>query len=346
MQDSPHEYIHISLSPWDLSDDYNRHTGTTIASVLENCSRKVIIHLLYEEKFSQQNPAGAEANIQKYHQLASEYGAEVFFHAVTLPEWVNDSDRKNLQHFTPGTLLRLYLPTLLSDDISKIIYLDCDIVVKTDLAKLWDVPLEDYSLAACIDAANKSNVRFYSDVHKPFGIDWEKYFNAGFLVMNLEKIRETRALPDIVMDIIYQHPELPYLDQDVLNIVFQNDMYFLSQRYNLPVGMRMTDYRLMKKLGISEGKFDDCILHFNGRKKPWKVYSGAVDEEYWQYFKKTPWCEDEGVFSEYYTVAREGKIGFIDWVMSQRFNLCVRTIHSIGVYLLRLLVYFSRRILR
>lgn len=339
MQDLPHQYIHISLSPWDLSDDYNRHTGTTIASVLENCSRKVIIHLLYEEIFSQQNPEGAEANIQKYQQLASEYGAEVVFHAVTLPEWVNDSDRKNLQHFTPGTLLRLYLPTLLSDDISKIIYLDCDIVVKTDLAKLWDVPLEDYSLAACIDAANKSNVRFYSDVHKPFGIDWEKYFNAGFLVMNLEKIRETRALPDIVMDIIYQHPELPYLDQDVLNIVFQNDTYFLSQRYNLPVGMRMTDYRLMKKLGISEGKFDDCILHFNGRKKPWKVYSGAVDEEYWQYFKKTPWGSDNELYDGFYASAKNGKVSFVDRIMGTVLNHYIRTSWSF-------LEFVSRKIKR
>lgn len=339
MQDSPHQYIHISLSPWDLSDDYNRHTGTTIASVLENCSRKVIIHLLYEEKFSQQNPAGAEANIQKYHQLASEYGAEVVFHAVTLPEWVNDSDRKNLQHFTPGTLLRLYLPTLLSDDISKIIYLDCDIVVKTDLANIWDISLEDYSLAACVDAANKSNVRFYSDVHKPFGIDWKKYFNAGFLVMNLEKIRETRALPDIVMDIIYQHPELPYLDQDVLNIVFQNDTYFLSQRYNLPVGMRMTDYRLMKKLGISEGKFDDCILHFNGRKKPWKVYSGAVDEEYWQYFKKTPWGSDNELYDGFYASAKNGKVSFVDRIMGTVLNHYIRTSWSF-------LEFVSRKIKR
>lgn len=329
MQDSSNQYIHISLSPWDLSDDYNRHTGTTIASVLENCSRKVIFHLLYEEKFSQQNPTGAEANIQKYHQLASEYGAEVFFYAVTLPEWVNDSERKNLQHFTPGTLLRLYLPTLLSDDISKIIYLDCDIVVKTDLAKLWDVPLEDYSLAACIDAANKSNVRFYSDVHKPFGIDWEKYFNAGFLVMNLEKIRETRALPDIVMDIIYQHPELPYLDQDVLNIVFQNDTYFLSQRYNLPVGMRMTDYRLMKKLGIREGEYGDCILHFNGRKKPWKVYSGVVDEEYWQYFRKTLWGFDNDLYDRFYVSAKNSKVSFVDRIMGTGLNHYIRTIWSL-----------------
>ena len=214
------------------------------------------------------------------------------------------------------------------------------------MAELWDIPLDDYSLAACIDAANKSNVRFYSDVHKPFGIDWKKYFNAGFLVMNLSRIRETKTLPDTVMDIIYQHPELPYLDQDVLNIVFQDDTYFLSQRYNLPVGMRMTDYRLMKKLGVKDGEYENCILHFNGRKKPWRVYSGVVDEEYWRYFRKTPWCENSEEFDKYYNVAKEGKVGFVDLVMSQRFNLCVRTIHSISVYLIRLLGYFSRSMLR
>ena len=332
MQDSPHEYIHISLSPWDLSDDYNRHTGTTIASVLENCSRKVIIHLLYEEKFSRQNPAGAEANIQKYHQLASEYGAEVFFHAVTLPEWVNDSDRKSLQHFTPGALLRLYIPKLLLNEISKVIYLDCDTIVKTDLAQLWDVPLDNYALAACVDAANSSNVRFYKDIYESHDIAWTQYFNTGFLIMNLDKLRKTNYLPDRIMTIICNSPDLPYPDQDALNSVFQADTLFMSQRYNLPVGMRMTDYRLMKKLGIRDGEYEDCILHFNGRKKPWKVYSGVVDEEYWQYFKKTPWGSDNELYDGFYASAKNGKVSFVDRIMGTGLNHYIRTAWSFMEY--------------
>lgn len=326
MKDS--DVIHISLSSWDLSGEYNRHAGTTIVSVLENCSCKVIIHLLYGDKSSFQNPIDFEDNIQKYIELASKYGAKILFYPVALPDWINDSNRQNLQYFTPGTLLRLYLPTLLSKDISKIVYLDCDIVVKTDLSKIWDITLGNYSIAACVDVANKSNVRFYSDIHKPFGIDWKKYFNAGFIVLNLTKIRETENLPDTVMSIIYQHPELPYLDQDVLNIVFKDDTYFLSQRYNLPVGMRMTDCRLMKKLGVRDGEYNDCILHFNGRKKPWNVYSGVVDDEYWKYFKKTPWGSDNRLFDELYISAKNGGASFVDRIMGTGLNHYIRTIWS------------------
>ncbi len=330
--------IHIALSPWDLSDIYNRHTGTTLVSVLSNCSRPVCVHLLYEDRLAHQNPKGREDNIRKYLEIGTRYGAEIQFHAVTLPDWVNDTSRKNLQHFTPGTLLRLYIPEILPA-LPKILYLDCDMIVKTDISRLWDVPLDSYSLGVCLEAARESNVKYYQDVHKPFGIDWRCYFNAGFLMMNLIKLQETHMLPDKVMDLIYHHPDLPYLDQDVLNHLFQQDAYFFNQRYNLPVGKRMTDFPLMKSLNIQDGKYEDCILHFNGRVKPWKAYSGSVDEEYWKYFAMTPWGNDPDVYREAYTAARHAKRGLvnggIDWIMGTRTNWLVRSLWSWLEYILR-----------
>lgn len=334
------DVVHVALSPWDLSDEYNRHVGTTLVSILDNCPKKVVVHLLYEEKFSLQNPLETEHNLNNYRELGTRYGTEILLHPVELPEWVTDPKRENLQHFTPGTLLRLYLPNLLPD-LEKVIYLDCDMVVTADISKLWDIPLGNHSLGACLDAARASNVKYYRDVHEAFGVDWKCYFNAGLLVMNLIKLRETRMFPDRVMDLIYQHPNLPYLDQDVLNILFQKDAYFLSQRYNLPVGKRMMDYKLMRHLGISGSSYADCILHFNGRVKPWKAYSGPVDELYWKYFAMTPWGADPNVYHEAYYAAKNAKRGFvdggIDWMMGTRWNWIFRMGHSYLEHLMRIL---------
>ena len=91
----------------------------------------------------------------------------------------------------------------------------------------------------------------------------------------------------------------------------------------------------MKMLGIKDGEYENCILHFNGRKKPWKVYSGVVDEEYWKYFKKTPWGFDNGLYDGFYASAKNGRVGIIDWIMNTSVNTYVRTIHSIATYLIR-----------
>lgn len=306
--------------------------------MLENCSRSVCVHLLYEDRLSKYNSEDIDDNIRKYLEIGEKYNAEILFHAVTLPEWVHDPSRKNILHFTPGTLLRLYIPERLPD-LSKVVYLDCDMIVKTDLARLWDIPLDSYSLGVCLDAARESNVKYYQDVHKQFGIDWRIYFNAGFLVMNLGKLRKTHMIPEKVMEMIYTHPNLPYLDQDVLNILCQRNAYFFSQRYNLPVGKRMTDFSLMKSLGIRDGIYEDCILHFNGRVKPWKAYSGNVDEEYWKYFVMTPWGADPAVYHEAYSAARNAKRGMVngtvDWLMGTPLNSLLRSAMSYTEYLSR-----------
>ena len=92
--------------------------------------------------------------------------------------------------------------------------------------------------------------------------------------------------------------------------------------------MRMTDCRLMRKLGVRGGVYEDCILHFNGRKKPWNVYSGVVDEEYWRYFKKTPWGSDDVVFDELYISAKRDTGSLIDKIMGYGFNHYIITIWS------------------
>ena len=84
----------------------------------------------------------------------------------------------------------------------------------------------------------------------------------------------------------------------------------------------------MKRLGVEDGGYEDCIPHFNGRKKPWEVYSGVVDEEYWQYFKKTPWGSDDEIFSEFYCSMKNNGATIIDRIMCFRTNFIFRMIHS------------------
>lgn len=49
------EIINIVLAPWNLSDEYNRHCGVTMVSILENSNSIIAFHILYDEHISNNN---------------------------------------------------------------------------------------------------------------------------------------------------------------------------------------------------------------------------------------------------------------------------------------------------
>lgn len=81
---------------------------------------------------------------------------------------------------TPYTLLRL-LADLVPEMPDKILYLDIDMMIGSDLGELYNIDISDYEYAA---------------VQEKYGhwfIRWD-YINAGMLLLNMKKIRETKLL--------------------------------------------------------------------------------------------------------------------------------------------------------
>ena len=81
---------------------------------------------------------------------------------------------------TPYTLLRL-LADLIPDMPDKLLYLDIDMMVADDISKLYDTNISNYEYAA---------------VKEKYGsiFIWPDYINAGMLLLNMKKIKETKLL--------------------------------------------------------------------------------------------------------------------------------------------------------
>ncbi|HJJ47822.1 MAG TPA: glycosyltransferase family 8 protein [Methanocorpusculum sp.] len=271
--------LHIALSPWDLTDDYNRHAAVTLLSLLEHCSVPVTVHLLFEKSLSKGKEAEEERTILRYKKIADKYNCSIHYHPVTLPEWVNSLSA--VHKWTRGTLLRLYLPDILPE-INKILYLDCDIVVMADAAKIWNLPLDNYYLGAVKDSDiptySSRRIKIYNEKEIPA----DSYFCAGLILFNLEKIRQnTESFGDLLLEHLKKNPTLPFLDQDLLNWYCKGDYLQLNDRYNI-----------YSWKWDAAGSTEDFILHYAWHEvKPWKLYSGAVDNYYWNYLMQTPWCE-------------------------------------------------------
>lgn len=81
---------------------------------------------------------------------------------------------------TPYTLLRL-LADLIPNIPDKLLYLDIDIMVGKDIQELYDINVEGYEYAAVRE-------KYGSRIIRP------DYINAGMLLLNMKKIKETKLL--------------------------------------------------------------------------------------------------------------------------------------------------------
>ena len=81
---------------------------------------------------------------------------------------------------TPYTLLRL-LADLIPQIPDKLLYLDIDIMIANDIKQLWDIDVTDYEYAAVKEKYGCWLIR-------------PDYFNAGMLLLNMARIRETGLL--------------------------------------------------------------------------------------------------------------------------------------------------------
>ena len=75
----------------------------------------------------------------------------------------------------------------------KAIYLDCDVILLNDIAKLYDTDVSDYLVGAVYEQNTDRSPVFTSYVEEIIGIPHNTYFNSGVMVMNLAKFREEKV---------------------------------------------------------------------------------------------------------------------------------------------------------
>ena len=204
-------------------------------------------------------------------------------------------------HFSVETYYRLVLPELFKN-VKKILYIDVDMIVKEDLAELYDTDVEGYLLAAAHDADTAGLYNGFQPDKKEYMDEYMKmkdpyqYFQAGTLVINLEAFRKQFTTKEILDFSASQNWQL--LDQDILNVLCEGKVKFLDMSWNV-----MYDYagiRLKEIIRLAprwlydmyvEARQHPKIIHYAGPEKPWLYPETDFADEYWEYAKRTPYYE-------------------------------------------------------
>lgn len=169
----------------------------------------------------------------------------------------------------------------------KVLYLDADTLVQTDLSAVYQTDIRDKYAAAVKDGLmyqHPEHIKELNLVNKNF------YFNSGVMLLNLDKMREDSITRKAII-YFNTHNEI-FGDQDILNVIFRGKVEPLSYRYNCnSVFFEEKDIKFLEDFWnekIPENQTEvyknTAILHFAGH-KPWTDwFTHAYLKPLWQQY--------------------------------------------------------------
>lgn len=255
-----------------VDDKYIPFLAVALKSLIENSSKenKYLIKVLYTN-VSEEN----KKEIMKYEQE----NVEIEF--VSVNDYVKEIKDKlyTRDYFTNATYYRMFIPDLFPQ-FDKVLYLDSDIVVLHNIADLYNIDIGTNLVAGIPDGAVQTIPVFQEYVEKVVGVaDYNNYFNAGILLMNLEELRKFNFREKF----LYLLETIKFSvaqDQDYLNKLCKGRVTLVEKEWN---SMPMPD------LNIKEENLK--LIHYNLNAKPWRSDNVLYEKYFWDYAKKTEFFE-------------------------------------------------------
>ncbi len=178
-------------------------------------------------------------------------------------------------HYSKQMFYRWLIPEVLSE-FEKVIYLDCDLVTLSNIEELYDIDLAGNIVGAVKDDVKKDRVHYY--IEKELHLKKDKYINSGVLLIDVKKFNE-EGVKEKCLKLLEKHSVFSCPDQDALNIVLEDKILLLDEKWNIQWGNLEDDY-------IED---DIKVLHFTTDVKPWKSNGANISLacHFWRYAEKT-----------------------------------------------------------
>lgn len=289
----PTNGIPIALS---CNEKYMPILGVMLKSLLDNAGKEYNYDLIVMQCNSKGENAYLEVQKFLIKKMVKCYSnASIRF--VDVSTIINVDSFFVHYNYTPETYFRLFLPQILNG-YNKILYMDADVIVRRDVAELYNTDLEGSIIGAVRDPiingtakSDRWNMRQYMS---ELGIkNIYNYFQAGILIIDINEISKD-DLPKKMIDYAMTH-ECEMVDQDVLNLFCQDKVKFIDNKWN--VDMNPDGREVIPAAPVSiwqeyqENRKTAYIYHFAGPEKPWLNPSLDKADIFWEVARSTPWYE-------------------------------------------------------
>lgn len=268
----------------NIDHNYVKYCVVTLVSLMENNRKSDIgIHIIASDLTDSDKKIIRE-ELKRYSNC------DIFFYNIG-NELLRDCPIRDGGHITVATYFRIFLVDILPVNIDKVLYIDCDLIVRKDITELWNTDISNYAIACVEDTC--SNVTGIEDPYIRLQYDKKySYFNAGVILFNLAYWRK-HDIQSKCIEFIQQNPDkLIYYDQDVLNAILYDKKKFISFTWNTQEGFYRKKRRIRESAWAEIDKYlaDPAILHYLGKRKPWHANAGyPLRDEWFHYLDLTRW---------------------------------------------------------
>jgi lipopolysaccharide biosynthesis glycosyltransferase len=226
-----------------VNDKYAVFLAVALRSLLKASCDRLIVNILYSNL--------SKKNKYYFENLCKSKNFPIkFFH-------IDESNFKGLPqcgHLNIEAYYRMAIPNVLS--ANKVLYLDCDLLITSDLSPLFSINLKDFPLGAVVDP-----------IFQPIdflGMNMgAKYFNTGVMLLNLEYWRECNISGNALEYLRVNPHKITYADQCALNAIINGNFLQLDSKYNFQSG-HIIDYEQSQILEVTLPE----VIHFTGSLKP------------------------------------------------------------------------------
>lgn len=257
--------VHVAYC---IDKNYQQHFGASATSLLLNFAgdgSDLAIHVITDEA----DPVFRA----RLDRLRHAFKARIELYLVGSQEIQAMASLKGTSapHVSTATYFRFLLPRILPESVEKVLYLDADTIVPSDIGDVFKVDMTGAAVAGVSDYSATSLAARQNVKH---------YINSGVILLDVEQWRREDHGARCLAFASQNSKRLIFGDQCTINLLFQDRMHLLDTRWNCYV--TPTPRPLPENPGV---------LHFITGDKPWHAwYENALGKTYWRYLDVSPWA--------------------------------------------------------
>ncbi len=287
------ENVNIAFS---ADDKYLPHAAAMLVSAVEHFSPDRIynLFLLYSDIKHQR--------IEIFQGLFQSY-PNVRLQALNIGDPFKKSYRPSTPSPSTATYNRFMLFELLPTT-KRILYVDCDMIMRGDLAEIFDLEMGDHQIAAVPDfimtrtltnrvtTMDRSIPDLYAYQRDKLGLEDHhiyNYFNAGLILFNFGAMDVAATGKELIARA--KTSRFLFQDQDLLNSYFKDSYLRLPAKYNVfnSNDATYTHVPAGNQAEALAAKRDPFVIHYAAANyKPWEIAEVHYSQFYWEALQKTP----------------------------------------------------------
>ena len=288
---------------FSASGDYFKYLIVSAISIIKNSNMKDFLHIYILHSNESEINSSKERVLLELKYIG--YKNITFINVSRYLEYYSKINFYYQIHVDISTYFRFFIPIIFKN-FSKLIYLDCDVIIEKPIEELYKINLCNAMLGAVKDTREIlfaqqqnyiSSINWRNYIINTLKMDnYKQYFQAGVLLLNPLLMYKNDITNKLIHELI--RIKTPILsDQDVLNSVFYNQVTYIQQEWNIEwqIPFEFDNYKDVIPDELSD--YDRCllspaILHYASPIKPWKDPNKKNAWRWWKYARFSLMYED------------------------------------------------------